>query len=417
MKHFLGIVISLLLLSSTHVVHAAPSATLYLSPQAGSYAIGENISVNVLVSSPDQEINAVSGVLSFPVDLLELVNIQKNGSIVSLWVQEPAFDNFAGSIQFEGAIFNPIFKGKGGAILKLTFRVKASGTSVIKFVSSSVLANDGLGTNVLNDPSGAKFQLLKPSSVVAPVLKPQTVKSIEKQPQETSVACFPVDPNIPVVYSMTHPDSKVWYADNNPEFKWVIPSTVTAIAFSISKDPYSDPGTASKDRLAPYTYRGLENGQWYFHIRFKTNVWQTTVVHFPFNIDVEKPAGEISVLEVTKERVLLGGWVFRFIARDSFSGIDQYEISVDDGEREIQRGDGEHTYRVRGIFFGTHTLSIKAVDRAGNSSIHTVKFGAPGDIYILSLLCIFLFGFIAHIFVAIKRPKSADMAASINNIK
>jgi len=417
MRYFLGIVVSLFLFWNVHGVYAAPSATLYLSPSDGSYAIGESISVNVLVSSPDQEINAVSGVLSFPVDLLELVNIQKGGSIVSLWVQEPSFDNLAGSVQFEGAIFNPVFRGRGGVILKLTFRVKAGGTSIIKFVSSSVLANDGLGTNVLNDPRGAKFELLKPSVVVTPAPKPQTVKPVDKQLRETSSVCSSVDSNIPSIYSMTHPNSKVWYANNDPEFRWMASSTVTAVAFSISKDPYGDPGTGSKDRLTSYKYYDIDNGQWYFHLRCKTNTWQTTIAHFPFNIDIEKPAGEISILEATKERILTGGWVFRFIAKDNFSGIDQYELSVDGGRSEIRHGGGEHMYRVRGLFFGTHVLTIKAVDRAGNSSIQVVKFGAPGDAYILLLLFVSLacLSAILIFFITKRSKRNIDPVISINN--
>ncbi len=40
------------------------AATIYPSPSSGSYNVGNNFSVGVFVSSPDQSMNAVSGTLT-----------------------------------------------------------------------------------------------------------------------------------------------------------------------------------------------------------------------------------------------------------------------------------------------------------------------------------------------------------------
>ena len=45
---------------------AARAANLYFSPQSGSYAVGSTLAVNIYVSSPDQAMNAASGIISFP---------------------------------------------------------------------------------------------------------------------------------------------------------------------------------------------------------------------------------------------------------------------------------------------------------------------------------------------------------------
>ena len=83
------------------------AATLSFSPTAESYAVGSTFSVGVSVGSVDQAINAVSGVISFPWDKLEMVSLSKTGSIFSLWVQEPSFSNSVGTVSFEGIVLNP----------------------------------------------------------------------------------------------------------------------------------------------------------------------------------------------------------------------------------------------------------------------------------------------------------------------
>src|SRR3990167_7012091 len=83
---------------------SAHAATLNFSPPSGSYNVGSTFSVNVTVESVGQAMNAVSGVVSFPWDKLEVVSISKQGSILSLWPAEPSFSNSAGTVSFEGII-------------------------------------------------------------------------------------------------------------------------------------------------------------------------------------------------------------------------------------------------------------------------------------------------------------------------
>lgn len=156
--------------------------TLSLSPSSGSYTVGQTFSVRVLVSSPNQAINAISGVLSFPREQLQVTSISKVGSIVSLWVQEPTFSNSAGTVSFEGVVPNPGFSRSNGTAVTVNFRVVAPGTANIRFNSGSLLANDGLGTNILRNLGSASFTFSPRSS--EPVQ--QTVPP-EPQTQEVPV--------------------------------------------------------------------------------------------------------------------------------------------------------------------------------------------------------------------------------------
>ena len=167
--------------------NVAKAASLYFSPSSGSYNIGSTITVNVDVSSSDKVMNAVSGAVSFPKDKLEAISLSKTGSIISLWTQEPSFSNTAGTVNFEGILFNPGFTGASGKIISIVFKVKAEGISTLSFPSGSVLANDGSGTDIFSGSETASFSLNKsvtptkmPIAPVPPVVSSSTNSDNEK---------------------------------------------------------------------------------------------------------------------------------------------------------------------------------------------------------------------------------------------
>ena len=154
-KYFVSVSFSLFFL----VVSFTHAASLSFSPASGSFSVGQTFTVGLIVSTPDQAMNAVSGVLSFPADLLEVTSLSKGGSIVGLWVQEPSFSNSAGTVNFEGVALNPGFTGGSGRVLGVSFRVKRAGSAKLTFQTPSVLANDGQGTNILTSAGEANLNL------------------------------------------------------------------------------------------------------------------------------------------------------------------------------------------------------------------------------------------------------------------
>ena len=129
-------------------VNAASRASLSFSPASGSYDVGDVVSVNILVGSSDQPMNAVSGVVSFPPSKLEVISLSKTDSVLSIWLHEPSFSNSLGTITFEGVALNPGFQGSEGIVVTAYFKITAAGTIPLSFASPSVLANDGKGTPI-----------------------------------------------------------------------------------------------------------------------------------------------------------------------------------------------------------------------------------------------------------------------------
>ncbi|MEK7641703.1 MAG: cohesin domain-containing protein [Patescibacteria group bacterium] len=243
----------------------ADAATLTLSPVTGadSYGVGTLFSVNVIVSTSQAEsMNAVSGTVLYPKNLLELVSVDKIGSIINFWIGEPVYSNATGQAQFEGGVYNPGFTGAQGKIVTMLFRAKAAGTADISFENASILANDGLGTNILSQSKPVRL------SIRAAVQEPR------------------IEPGVTIaVRSATHPDQSVWYASNMALFTWTVPAGVTAIRTSYDQNSQSTP-TQSQSIDTPETTVTLTDGTWYFHIQGRDAKGWGPVTHYRVQIDM-----------------------------------------------------------------------------------------------------------------------------------
>jgi hypothetical protein len=122
---------------------------------------GSRLTVDVRVQSSSQSINAVSGTLSFTPNLVNVTYISKDKSIINLWTREPKV--IRNQISFEGVALNPGFQGDNGLVFQITFEAKQAGTVFLNFNEGAILANDGLGTNILTKLSSANFNII-PSS-------------------------------------------------------------------------------------------------------------------------------------------------------------------------------------------------------------------------------------------------------------
>jgi hypothetical protein len=154
--------------------------TLLISPSSGNYKVGQSFSVRIMVSS-SQAVNAVSAVLAYPTDKLQVTSISKIGSILNLWVEEPSFSNTQGTVSMEGVVPNPGYVGAGGPVVTINFRVIEAGTATLRFSSGSLLANDGYGTNILRNRGTASLSL-SPAPMAEPVVAP-TTSEIAPEPE------------------------------------------------------------------------------------------------------------------------------------------------------------------------------------------------------------------------------------------
>jgi len=349
------------------VFSKAEAASLSISPSSGTYNIGQTFSVSVYVSSADQAMNAVSGVITFPADKVQVLSLSKSDSIINLWVQEPSFSNSNGTINFEGIVFNPGFQGNNGKIITISLKVKAIGTASLSFTSSAVLANDGQGTNILINIGNANYALENPAETpVAP--KAET-------PSKTIGT-----PNAPEIISSTHPNPNKWYQLTTVEFSWQIGSDITSDSVVMDKNPRTIPQTVFSPAITSKEITDLSESVWYFHAQLKNSYGWGDVTHFRVGIDTTPP-DPFTIQTDNGNDSTNPQPILKFKAYDALSGIDHYEIKISEIQNlnvlaeEVVNG----SYKIPVCPPGKYSVIIRAVDQAGNYSL------AMGDLEIASI--------------------------------
>lgn len=321
------------------------AATFSVSPSLGVNTVGSTFDVSILVDTKGQEINAVDVQLSFPPDKLQLVSPSTGNSIISIYTTPPKYDNATGQVQIIGGIPNGI-NVSAGLITKLTFRVKGVGTATLRFSGNSqVLLNDGRGTNVLDNTTGASFKL-------------------ELPPQQG-----------PIVISDTHPDQEIWYKNASVALQWDIGlPPAENYSYTISDNPTDVPDDTPEGNSTSVDYKRAPDGINYFHIKaFRDGRWGG-VSRYSLRIDTQAPA-EFPVEVSPHSRTFITKPFFQFSTTDTLSGLERYELKIlplkVDGRPKAVADDqlyveAQSPYASPELLHGSYDVIVRAYDRAGN---------------------------------------------------
>lgn len=152
----------------------AASATIYLSPNAGTIYKGDNLAVELRENSGDKEVNIVRAYISYPIDKLSVEDI----------VISPTFNVVIKSSAKDGSI--EIFAGKSnqpvsGDKLVATITIRAisdSGTANLRIDkdNSYVVGPGDPGIEPLAATRGGEYTLSPPPSASAPTPVAPTTK-------------------------------------------------------------------------------------------------------------------------------------------------------------------------------------------------------------------------------------------------
>lgn len=276
-------------------VHAAK---LFLSPSSGTFTVGSTFDVNIFINTEGQSVNTVSAVLNFPADKLQLVSPTVGQSVINVWTAQPIFNNQTGVIKITGGIPGGI-NVQSGLVTALTFRVKqVSSSALVKFSDESrVLANDGNGTDVLNSVQNGVYNLILPP------------------------------PQGPIVSSETHPDQSKWYSRKDVILRWASTSSIETYSYMLDKDPSGVPDDVPEGQNATVTYKNLDDGTHYFHIKsLRDGIWGG-ITSFGVNIDTQPPAA-FKPIFIPSSRTSSKNQIINFQTSDALSGTSYYEIKI-----------------------------------------------------------------------------------------
>lgn len=347
----------------------ADAASLSVRPASQVVAEGSLITVRVVVSTDEDRINAGQGSLTYDPNLFSLQGISTQGTIANLWVEEPASVS-AGQIRWSGGIFNPGYKGSDGLLFTVTFKALAAGTAEVRFASGAVLAADGEGTNVLNAFDHGRYQIV--SAKAAPLSGAPTPPPAAPALAEPALPPAPVSPNGPVVSSTTHPNASQWYNATTFKARWPLDPKASGVSFKLDEQSLSNPGPVSDGLISEKTFPDLTDGVHYFHLKFifgeGASKTFSAITHFKVQTDTTPP--DLNVV-ASKAVNRFRQPVLSLSARDALAGLNYYEIQVGAGAVfSVDATETEFTLPIARS--GTYAVTVKAVDKAGNSAASTL---------------------------------------------
>ena len=321
------------------------AAALSFSPKTVSLREGETVSVALSVSS-NAVLNAVSGIVAFPPELLEAVSLPDTSSIVRFWVDKPAFSNSNGEVSFAGIVPNPGFSGRAGEILSVLFRAKKSGSGQLSYLAGTILANDGRATELLSQKETALVVV------------------------ETGVQTVGV--TTPGITSPTHPDKSRWYPTTTATFTWALPPGAIEARTIISENPSAEPMVSYLPPVATKTITGLSDGIQYFGLMLRDEEGWSGIGRFRVNVDTTPPKPfSPGVVSDTSHRKAIAS----FTTTDAASGIPRYDVLVNGvAVTTFQPSESTVTTELPGTHDGPSTLTVIAYDKAGNSTTASATY-------------------------------------------
>ena len=368
---FMFWLVATLIVGSFLCVTQVEAADVLLSPSSGSHSANQTFVVNIQVDPDGDSINAVEAQLSFDAAVLSVVSISKTGSAFSLWTTEPTYSNTDGTITFGGGSPTPF--SSLATLASVTFRAKAEGSGAISFSEASILAADGLGTDVLNASPGGTYAVAA-TAVAEPEPEPEVTptETVSETPadEDTNAAiAFGDPPRAPEIGSPVFLDADIWYDSVDGYFLWELPFDVSAVAAEISTSSEHDPAEIFDPPVDEFdvSRKNLTDGIQYLTVKFQNQVGWGAIARREVRIDTIPP--EDFDVTIQPANTVEGFPLVVFEADDTTSSIDRYELFVADREPvEVSPDEARLGYLLGELEDGTYTVTVIAYDMAGNAT-------------------------------------------------
>jgi len=336
------------------VTHIASAATLQLTTSKDTFAIGNQFTVDVKTDSEGVGINAAQGTVQISKDVLEIVSVDKTGSVFNFWLTEPTFSNDSGQVNFIGGSTSG-FSGRSLHIVKITYRVKGSGKTDIVFTDGAVTASDGSGTNVLTSMKGLSITSVPSSELETITPKPTQITRPASRAERL--------PERPTIQVAGYRDPEAWYNfATRFSASWQLTDDITDVATAINRDPLFSP-TISEGLFDNKIFLPISEGVSYLHVRMRNGIGWGPTLHYRLAIDLTPPpAFQARVQEGIETDSPTP--TIEYSASDGLSGLKRYYIQQNGGTvRTIETG----PYKMDPQKPGKHLIKIGAEDNAGNS--------------------------------------------------
>jgi hypothetical protein len=310
------------------------NSTLELNP---SFAVFNDLSEQtfaIQLYTGGEAINAAQAILNYDPTMIQVEDILTVHSFCSpdLFV-EKKIDNKKGQVSIVCGLPNPGFQERMGVVAELLVKMLKVGQFDLNFGNDTqVLANDGLGTNVLRLTTGGHYFISEPSHNVR-------------------------------VFSSSHPNSNRWYQNKDIEVSWSS-NQLKQYAYSLSQSPDDIPSQNTATAKTKASFHVDKEGIYYFHLLPFSQEKAEKVINYQIKIDTTPPTAP--VIKISNMTPTVGEIVrFQFSSADKTGGLIQtFYLKLDDS-----------TLWPIGTTFATafnqtgrHTITVRIYDKADNFS-------------------------------------------------
>ncbi len=323
------------------------NSTVRLQPESGVFDKDFERPISVLIDTGDESINAISVHISFDPAKVRIQDVDMEHSICSN-VLEKTIDLANKEIRISCIIVSPGFSGSEGNVANILAHPLVTGEFGLGFHDhTQVLANDGLGTNVLRQTRDGSYT----------VVPSMTATSSPRIRAGDEVA----QDGTPIVFSPTHSNTSRWYNSPNVEFVWM-PLAGDGYVYAFDEATSTIPRNGILVANPKVTVTAPSDGIFYFHVAAISGGRVGRTRHYKVMIDTVPPTDV--TIRASEESVSMGDVVrFEFSAQDKMSGLQStMYIDIDNGTFLPV---GRQAY-VPFVDIGTVPLRLRVYDKAGN---------------------------------------------------
>lgn len=256
----------------------------------------KRIAIKVLTGG--EAINAAEVVVNYDPEAVEVLDIITINSFCrqDLFITK-TIDNENGVVDIACVLPSPGFSEPNGIVAELLIQPLKSGQLSLRFGDETkILANDGLGTNVLRLAIDGSYNIVNyddQQNIGGPL----------------------------TVFSYTHPNSERWYKRKNVYFSWSDIKGAT-YRYALNNIPDFIPGEENITSENSLSFDIDKDGIYYFHLLPQKDGDTGTIVHYKVMIDSTPPLPPI--IQVSNNNIEPGGTVrFDFTGEDELSGIQK----------------------------------------------------------------------------------------------
>ncbi|MEK7105782.1 MAG: hypothetical protein AAB895_00305, partial [Patescibacteria group bacterium] len=96
-----------------------------------------------------------------------ITGVTKGSSIIDFWTTEPRVTG--NQVRFEGIVLNPGYQGQSGTLFSVILSARKEGTATLSFSDGALLANDGLGSNIIDGLASRTIRIKSSPVLVDPI--------------------------------------------------------------------------------------------------------------------------------------------------------------------------------------------------------------------------------------------------------